>query len=573
MVHVLRRLCVVAACWLLPGGTIVAQPVPPAGRGPSAIDRTIVLKIGPHELSAYGLEKNFNRFHGGRPAGAVSGQALQDWFRLFLAQQAILARAVADGYLERPEVTAMVERMATHMLTQTEGPYYATLAPPELDEAELEKLHARTANVRHVVLARFRDAAEADRMLGADFRARSETEKTQWLRAASMRPGVVWHDGPLAWPYEPFPEVGEALEKLAPGEWLYGVEGEEGHSVAQVRRIETRSLPAFAAAREQFARFVRMIRKVRAQRQHRTRVLREAEFASDDAALARLAARLREVPLDAATGAILPAAVAPIGELRLFSYTQAGAREAVSVARFAEYFNQRFVRPRTLELEALRQAAADMALANLDLAAARALGLDRTPQFEEDRKNFRNYQALDWFEKERLRPGLAIDEAAIAARYEAQRARFTQPAKAGARRLVFADWADAARFLDRHRGGAAGPAIQPLEESEVEIDRGAPPAGLENLTEPLLRAAPGAVFGPLQQGEQALVWLRGATLREETAPLASVAAALRQELERAALDAKEIALAREFAAAFAVEDRIDYARYGVDPATVAAWGR
>jgi hypothetical protein len=573
-----KRICwlmgILACSPVIDAATMLAPGIAPPG-AKVEVDRRIVLTIGPLELSAYAVEKNVNRFRGTggrRPARSV--EEVRDWFRLFLAQQVVIAKAQEEGYLERPEVMAMVDRMAAHMLTQTEGPFYETLYGREPTREELAALYARTAEVRDAVVARFRDAKEMDAALGEDFRVQPPEEKLARLARLGERDSAAVREGALTWPYDPFAEIGDALEKLQAGEWLDGEPGLEGYYVAHVRTVEQRTLPDFATAADNFSRFARMAQKFRVQRERRARLLREAEFAFDREIAERLVAGLR-AKRASETGGISSEAVAEIADDALFSFAIAGERRVVSVAEFATHFNQRFVRRLTLEIDAIEGNAREMAMVALDLIEAKARGIDREPQFAEDRKNFLNYQALDWFEKERLLPDIEIAEQAVAERYAASVARFTQPVEVRVQRLVFPDVAAAQEFRARQRPAETGATELPAgaATSEVSVTREAPIAALEFITEMLLRGEPGATFGPFKVAEGAVVLVRGATLRTETEPLAAAAPGLRRELERAALDAREIALARALASSFAIEDRIDYARYGFADGVEAPWSK
>ncbi|HYD83643.1 MAG TPA: hypothetical protein VEA63_06310, partial [Opitutus sp.] len=201
---------ILACSPLIDAATMLAPGIAPPG-AKVEVDRRIVLTIGPLELSAYAVEKNVNRFRGTggrRPARSV--EEVRDWFRLFLAQQVVIAKAQEEGYLERPEVMAMVERMAAHMLTQTEGPFYETLYGPEPTREELAALYARTAEVRDAVVARFRDAKEMDAALGEDFRVQPPEEKLARLARLGERDSAAVREGALTWPYDPFAEIGDA---------------------------------------------------------------------------------------------------------------------------------------------------------------------------------------------------------------------------------------------------------------------------------------------------------------------------------------------------------------------------
>ncbi len=115
---------------------LAAAPVL-AAAGPEArlvrdapVDLAPALRIGEFTASRYLFDKAWNQFtsavtrRSGRPPGR---EERAQWFRLYAAQQLIKADLVAQGHLERPEVTDMTERMTRYMLTQPRGTLYREL--------------------------------------------------------------------------------------------------------------------------------------------------------------------------------------------------------------------------------------------------------------------------------------------------------------------------------------------------------------------------------------------------------------------------------------------------------------
>ena len=89
----------------------------------------------------------------------------------------------------------------------------------------------------------------------------------------------------------------------------------------------------------------------------------------------------------------------------LASYRDKQAREWITVADFIDYHNQRYIRTplAPFAFDLLREVRA-MVVARQDCVDAQAAGIDRQPKYLQDRANFRNYLALDLYEKECLRP-------------------------------------------------------------------------------------------------------------------------------------------------------------------------
>lgn len=162
-------------------------------------------------------------------------------------------------------------------------------------------------------------------------------------------------------------------------------------------------------------------------RERRVRLLQECRFSASSETLASLLAALTPpfhrglLPAEADVAALGPAVIA--------SYEFEGTHREITAADFVRDFRQGIARLAPRDLAGLREQVEDMAVAEHDLAEARRLGLDRTPQFLEDRRNFALIQALGLYEREVLAPQVPVADEEVRAG-QAQLDRFTP---AGAR--------------------------------------------------------------------------------------------------------------------------------------------
>src|SRR5271157_268740 len=82
-------------------------------------------------------------------------------------------------------------------------------------------------------------------------------------------------------------------------------------------------------------------------------------------------------------------------------------------SNWRKYYNNLFMRRLPASITQVRLSAEDLAVEELDCAEAYQRGIDKMPQFLEDRRNFWYASALDAFEKEQIRPSEVIDESSI----------------------------------------------------------------------------------------------------------------------------------------------------------------
>jgi hypothetical protein len=549
-------------------------PLPCLGAGqppsPHLVDTEIVLRIGPHELSRYAVEKNVARLAAdsrrfGQPP--VLSDARLRAFELLLAKQVIIADALSAGYHKRSEAVRIVNNMERHMLGQMDGPLYQTLARSALpSDEELRRLYSQTAFVPDVVAIRMPVVRRGD--LGADWpQLDSASRLTRLRQLQKAPPDIIFHEGPLLWPRGPFSNMEDALQGSRDGTWLENATG-DSFTVLYVKSTRTVDLPPFAERRESFAKLAerRKLQELRATR--KARLLSEAKVAINDRLLRPMADLLRliktpQVPLE------------PLEAMKaetVATYFVGGAKIDMDVAGWCERFNQQLIRRIPSTPAELRHSIEEMITVDIDIEEARRLGLDKEPRFVEDRQNFLHHQALDLFEKERLIPQIAVSEADIAAYRTEHAADYSAVVEARGVSLRFDTSEDAAAWAGRHRVVTEESLLDPSIKDRTAwvLTRDNPPPELAQLVDPLLRSPDHSSLGPMQTPLGWAVFVKQVSVREPL-PLSAVESQIRQLLTRKRLDELELRLARESARKYEVVDNIDYAKFGFSKTPERPW--
>jgi hypothetical protein len=522
------------------------------------LDHRIVLRIGTYELSGYLIDKYHRRFSDaehqrlGRPPEQA---AHREWLELFLAQQLIVAHAESQGYGARPEVRRIVDQMERHMLTQPEGPFYQTLYSHEpIDDDRLRRLHERSQIVRQVVLVRFNDETTALSALGADFTRQTDEEKLRRIKTCRDRGDALVHDGAIAWPFEPFSEIGDLLDKTSAGEWIEHRDPLFGIYRGYVREMNTQPGPALDAIRTQFEAMVQRVDRQKIQRRRRAELLAAADFRLQTATAERVVERIRT--LSPATPQIPETLLAALASEPLFSYRIANNGVTVTVETYRQQFNDRLIRRLPGMLRLLRLDTENMVVEELDFQAACAQGIPNSLQFAEDRAGFRRMQILDLLEKEMLLPSIQIEPGEIESYYRGHTAEFQRTSRIAGRLFTFESEEMLKAWQRQPSPNAHG--------ENLEVSSAHPLAGFEAFHTNLMQAPPGVPFGPVKRADGYAVFIKEKNVAIEPLPLAEARPLIHAKLQRRHLDEKERQLAAELTRQFQIEDQIDYIRYGLD---------
>lgn len=105
--------------------------------------------------------------------------------------------------------------------------------------------------------------------------------------------------------------------------------------------------------------------------------------------------------------------------------------------------------------------------------------------------------------------------------------------------------------------------IVPSREREVEMARDQVIPGLESVRAVIFRSPEGTTTGPFSQEPPYLCFTKLKDLGTSVTPLGQVADSIRRILVRRELDIQEANLETDLASRFALENHLDYARYGL----------
>lgn len=543
----------------------LAWPLHGATIGESQVDRTIVFSAGSLEVSRYQYLKNELRFE--QKVQEEEGRAPTEseraaWRDLFAARTIVIAKAKSQGYAERSEIQELVSTMEEYMLTQTEGPFYRSLykkspTTPERVEA-LYRLNDRRVKG---VAVRFDREMDAEEVLGSDFSACKREEKVARLGRARLNSRAVYWQGSMTWPFEPFSESGERIHELDTNGMIENERSGQGFLYFYVQKAESITPYGLDARREAFAAFVTEFDKHRVQQSRRASVVSQIHFDWDASSAEKWLACIQGNITGEAW--IDDRAVSRAGSLPLATYLVRGQKLCITNQDWQRWFNRRFVRAVPHSTREMGDSLVTMVVEKIDLDEARAQGLDCAPQFLEDRQNFLNYQVLDAYERENIRPGIEVKDSEIADFYGSHPNVFRRIARVHAHKLVFADATSASDYLlsaSTNERKAPRRISQPLREEDVIVGRAAGGDSQPGFETVLIASAPGTVLGPQILPEGAVVFIRRQDGDSEPIPLAEVRGAIRLRLEQRRIEQKERELARVLSQQMPVRDTLSLPR-------------
>jgi hypothetical protein len=479
-----------------------------------------------------------------------------------VAKQVVIGQAVAMGYLDRPEVQRTVARMERHMLTQASGPFYQALFPPDpRSENELRALYRKAQTSGDVFVARFPSDQVESAVLGPDFATATPDEQRRRLLFGRDDYGIEVLAGHRSWPFFPFTEIADLIERAPENNWTFHHDPRLGAYAIWVRHVGPPSGNNAAEIPANFQAYAEQITRDRLVRMRRVELLKRSDFAFDAGTAAEAIAFWR----NEATGAVeLPAFPdAALATHILFQFGAGADRTPVSLETFRRQFNAQFIRALPRSIADLRARAEDFAVEEVDFRAAKALGIDATPLFSEDRHGFAGYQVLELYEKEQVLPRLRQPDSAVENYYRAHMDDYRRPTKLRVRRLRFST-VEAALRWQRAAATQSSPTDRPLSDDVLEVDRSHVPPEFEAVGREVLFDGPlWQPIGPVPAADGAMIYVMESHLAKEALPMSAVASSIRGILETEALNVAERNLSQRFMRQLHFEDRIDYASYGV----------
>jgi hypothetical protein len=204
-----------------------------------------------------------------------------------------------------------------------------------------------------------------------------------------------------------------------------------------------------------------------------------------------------------------------------------------------------------------------MAMDELDYRAATSQGIERTPQFTEDRFGFTGYQILDLYEKEQLAPKIPIGASVIANYYDAHAQDYCQALRIRGRFLEFKTADDAlnwkAAMSSKEGSNSVGRAV-PAGDQVVEVGLADPVRGFGLLHDLLFTCPEGTTIGPIQRGASFFCFLKEQNLLVGPKPLNMMAGKIREIMLRQALDSRELKVASDWSEKLRINiENLDFA--------------
>lgn len=518
------------------------------------VDLSVAFRIGPTVVSNYLITKFYLRFADdvqARKNRKPTEYEANEWLAKFVSQQAAIAEATTLGYLDRTEVESMVSRMECNMLSSPSGPYSAAIQADDLRSSAMSRISiSQAAVVKDLIIGRFPNKGTADKLLGTDFIfCDLATQRTRML-ACRKAIGIQISSEPVAWPYFPFPEIADAILSAPIRFWKTATASGTGYYFIFVT-CATHSDSIESTIRGMgFDAYVARAKESAAVLMHRRRVVADARIAEHRDTEDILGSQL--IALHLMQASISKESVTNLSGRVLCTYEDADRRISVSVEDFRQHFNDQFVRhvPKTgdevhLQLE-------DLVVEAIDCRAAYARGIDKTRKFQEDRRGFAGYQALDLYERERIIPHISIELSAVEAYYAMHLDDFTKAILVRGKVLEFASMKEAGLWIDSQRPNT--PAMMasgsPLRAYDVQLAQGELIPGFEYLRGIPLSCADGSIFGPITRNGVATIFERRENTATSIEPLSTVEASIRSKLQRAQIDARLLAMAP------AIEERL-----------------
>jgi hypothetical protein len=534
---------------------------------PVAVDESPAISIGNFEVSRYILDKNYNQFVAARRAISdeqPSTDEIAAWFRLFIARQALCARLVEEGYLDRPEIQRTVRQMVRQILTQADGPLYQSLIPADaMPPLRFRELHEASARVFDVVMVRFDDAETSARHLVADASPGDFEEAIKALAQNGMNSGFDVHDGPSVWPHGAFQEIAQTVAEGARGTVIGPITGRLGVYHLMVRSESKRPLPDFEATRKEWERYVRRVQQNLVQRVRRRQILQNCGFEPDPTAMTQLAARLR--PVSGQPHTIDEKATLADPATNIASYSSPGGRRPITDRDFVLHFNQRMVRSMPRATGALVVAVEDLVVEQSDYAAAIAARFDQAPKFVQDRRNFELNEARTLYEQEVVVPQLTISPAELLAYYSVHGARYRVINEVNGVLYKFTSGTPATEAQQELIRGETSAATKRAARilDPVVVRRDGPPlvGGRSNAL--LMAMSEGQPFGPFEHEGETTIFVKRSNGTATIPSFSTIEDVIRRDLLREKLDARVVQLFEQRPARHALRVHFEFSEYGI----------
>ena len=256
--------------------------------------------------------------------------------------------------------------------------------------------------------------------------------------------------------------------------------------------------------------------------------------------------------------------VEPISSSILASYFSKGVAKQISALDFVRDFQQGIARVSPRDVKSLSDEIEDIVIAEYDLAEARKLRLDQTPQFLEDRHNFALNQALALYEQKLLSTQITISPGELVTYYRTNIQRYGSPMEVSGVLRIFSDLESARRGLSSALSGTDhGLMFAPPEVIDpFVIRRDGPPLSADVPYQFLASAPTDQSYGPFARDGKYVIFLKRVTGEHAPMPLERIQEQARRELSRKKLDALELECLSQNLDA--IQLFLDFAKYNIE---------
>jgi hypothetical protein len=282
--------------------------------------------------------------------------------------------------------------------------------------------------------------------------------------------------------------------------------------------------------------------RVAFRRARRARILQECQFSASSENIALL---WNAIAPELRRGSPLrDKDVTSIAESVLASYSSTGTTKQISALDFVRDFQNGIARMTPRDVKELKEQIEDIVVAEYDLAEAKKLRLDQTPQFLEDRHNFALNQALALYEKEVLSKQLVASPDRLETYRQNNLGRYSSPVEIKGALFIYNDLEGAQRemTISLHKGN--GPSLISFFPETIDpfvIHRDAPPIFIEVSYAMLASLPVDRRYGPFAYGGKYAVFLKRANGELAPLPFTLIQDQLRRDLSREKIDAIELA--------------------------------
>lgn len=252
-----------------------------------------------------------------------------------------------------------------------------------------------------------------------------------------------------------------------------------------------------------------------------------------------------------------------IADRKILTYTMDGRSVSVSLSGFMDYYNGLPIRSELRTEDDLGYYLESMVFDAYGWREAERSGITGTTQFLLDKENFKKSVVYILYEEQELKKGIAVTEAEITARYNAQKEQFGQATDVIVSYFVFRDRRSAAARMFALRTKRTGPADmeEPLDSCLHRTLNYQSRTFPDTIHAAIFNMKPGEVSRPIPWQGKFLVVIKEAETGSRIRNINEVGAILVHEIAEEKLEEKKKSLLTQLKASYPVTNDIDYQKY------------